>query len=210
MINFIITADKAGRGAKIKGWSGLHSVNSKNNVVGSQMTSIKSCFRDSRTIYIYGFDNKKVENYFDKKHQKTILVYNQDYSKFGETYSLSRASSYLEADTVIMTGNSIIRPSMFKNFNRKQSQIFLSHKIPNELGCHINSKNIIEHICYELDNYITDFYYIAKKDVGVFRGLITNKKNKNCFIFEIINKMIDHGVMFYPTELKSNKLMVSK
>jgi hypothetical protein len=52
-----------------------------------------------------------------------------------------------------------------------------------------NSK--IENIAYDLDNYLSEIYFLTKNHSIMIKDLLKNKINHNCFIFEIINKLID-------------------
>lgn len=203
MINFIIIGDQPTKGAKVKGWNGASLISERKSIVSSQISSSKILGKDTRILYVYGFDHKKVENYFELNYKQTKLIYNKEHINLGETHSVSRTSNYLDSDSLIINSKCVLKPSTFKNLNRKHSHIFTT-KNHNQLGCHIEN-NKISHICYELDNYITDMFFIAKKDIELFRSMVINKKHRNCFIFEIINKMIDKGCDFRSLEIHTNQ-----
>lgn len=208
-MNCIIIADKHDKGNKSKGWSGAQPINRKTILVNNQINVIRSCFPKSKITYIYGFDCDKVEQHFENniKQDKITLIYNQHYEDYGEIFSISRAKSLLDEDILLFFGNLILKPSVFQNFTKNRSHIFTNNKNYNELGCMINSKGKIEHVCYELENYLEHIYYISKSDIDVFRSIVSRFENRNCFIFEVINKMIERGVTFYPKELNKKNIL---
>jgi len=209
-MNCIIIADKYDRGTKSKGWAGLQPINSRTILVKNQIDVIKSCFPRVKITYIYGFDQKKVEEYFEENEDKNVtLIYNKHYEDYGEIFSVSRAKSLLDEDTLLFFGNIILKPSAFKDFIKKHSQLFVNNKSYNELGCMINKNGHIEHVCYELENYLEHIYYINRSDVDTFRSMVSRFENRNCFMFEIINKMIDRGINFRPRELNKKNILTT-
>jgi hypothetical protein len=66
-----------------------------------------------------------------------------------------------------------------------------------KLGCIINNGKI-ENISYDLDNYLSDIYFISKQHIDIFRKLINDPNNHNNFIFEILNKVIDLNQTIIP------------
>lgn len=198
-MNFIILADKFNKGMKSKGCLGLLGLNKKNNILQFQYANIKKVFPKSKIIYVYGFDHKKMEIFLEQnEYSDLISIYNPDYEKYNYAYTLSLASNYLNDNCFISFGDIIFKHNIFKGFNKQnKSQVFINKKIKNTFGCTIIDDNIIN-ISFDLPNYLSHIYYVCKKDISQFNALVTNRKFKNCFIFEIINKMIDSNVSFNP------------
>ena len=118
------------------------------------------------------------------------------------SYSLSLTKDFLNDDCLILFGDLILSKKIFDKFiNKNDSQIFISKQNKNRLGCIIND-NKIENISYDLDNYLTDIYYLTKFHANMIQNLLTNKINYNCFIFEIINKLIDMNQNIKPLFLQ--------
>jgi choline kinase len=196
-MNCIIIADRPSKGIKSKGWNGLIKINKRETLIQNQIKVIRQNFPKSKIIYIYGFDYKKVEEYFHYSDVNNLVyVNNNQFASNGESYSVSMVSEFLEQDCLIFFGNLILKPSMFKNFHPKKSQLFITPKIENELGCTFNDSGFVEHICYGLENYLGNVYYISKNDIEQFKNLITKNHHRNYFLFEIINKMIENGSKF--------------
>jgi CTP:phosphocholine cytidylyltransferase-like protein len=211
-MNFIILADKYIKGMKSKGGTGLVKVNSRFNLFETQHKIITKNFKNPKIIYVYGFDGKKISHFFDqRKYSNVIPIYNENYEKYNNTYSLSLAQKYIEKDFFILFGYSIFKKQIFENFNKSNSQIFLNNKTKNHIGCIVDNENV-NHICFDINNYIMDIYYISKADAPLMKELCTTPRYKNYFIFELLNKMVDMGVCIKPTtkNYKNINIKISK
>jgi hypothetical protein len=207
-MKFIILGDRYNKGMKSKGAIGLVKINRNKTILGHQYKSIKSVYPRAQIIYVYGFDNKKFLQYLESEYPDIIPIYNPDYENTNYTHTLNLASDFISKDTFILFGDSIFNKNIFNNFNKKLgSQIFINKKIKNKLGC-ILSNEAICNISFDLSLYLSDIYYINSKDSKTLKELIKTKKNKNSFIFEIINKMIDVGVKFYPIISNSKNTII--
>lgn len=194
-MNFIILGDKFQKRMKSKGCVGLIKLSSK-TILQHQHKVIKNKFPNSKIIYIYGFENKKFLNFLDKNdtlNRDVIPIYNPLYNKYNNAYSLQVANDYLNTDCFILFGDNVLHPKIFDKFQyHEHSQIFINNKTKNKLGCIINDNNI-ENIAYDLDNYLSEIYYISNNDIENFRKLVTNSLYYNYFIFELINKLIEQS-----------------
>lgn len=206
-MNCIIIADRYAKGMKSKGCYGLIKINHKANLFETQYRAIKKVFPRSKIIYVYGFENKKIQRYFNKNYQDVIAIENKAYNETGFVNSIRCASDYLDQNCLIFFGDLAIKPEMFKDFNRQKAHIYISKKNHNSLGCIIDNDKI-NNIAYGLDNYLLNMYYINKKNIETFSYYINENKLKNYFLFEIINKMIDQGVEFLPS-IQNNKQIIS-
>lgn len=209
-MNFIILADKYQKGMKSKGCVGLIKVNTRLNAFDQQYRLIKNSFKKSKIIYVYGFDHKKMLSYIEtKKYDDLIMIYNEMYENYNYAHSLSLAQKYMDKDFFILFGDSIFKKEVFEKQNNQNSQIYINKKQKNALGCILDKNQLIHNISFDLDNYLMDIYYISKKDSTVMKNIVSNPKFKNCFIFELINKMIDNGINF-SANMKNKKDIFSK
>jgi CTP:phosphocholine cytidylyltransferase-like protein len=209
-MNFIILADKYQKGMKSRGCVGLIKVNTRLNAFDHQYRLIKNNFKRSKIIYIYGFDHKKMTSYiYEKNYKDVVTIYNDMYEEYNYTYSLSLAQEYMAKDFFIIFGDTIFKKEVFKNQRNANSQIFINKKQKNTLGCILDENQVIHNISFDLDNYLMDMYYINKKDSAAMKNIVMNPKYKNCFVFEIINKMIDSGINF-SANIKNKKDLSSK
>ena len=199
-MNIIILADKYQKRMKSRGCVGLIKYNNK-NILFHQYKILNNIFPYANIVYVYGFDNKRLVSYINKNsldYQNIKFIYNNLYEKYNNAYSLSLAKDYLNDDCLLLFGEHVIKNITFENFKiTPQSQVFIDKKIKTRLGCIINN-NLINNICYDLDNYLSEIYFISKNHVSAFQQFTTNPNHYNSFIFEIINKMIDSNYQFTP------------
>ena len=192
-MNIIILGDKYQKRMKSRGCIGLIKHNNK-NILTHQYKTILSTFPSAQIIYVYGFDSKRFITYFSKNsahYPNLTLINNDKYETYNNTYGLYLTKEYLNDDCIVMFGDNIIKRSLFDSFRpTSESQVFINRKVKTRLGCVINN-NKIENISYDLENYLSEIYYLSKDQIDIFRDLVTNPKNHNNFIFEIVNKMID-------------------
>lgn len=199
-MNIIILGDKYQKRMKSRGCVGLIKLNHK-NILTHQYKTLTTKFPNANIIYVYGFDNKRFVSYVNKNlfnYPNMKLVYNPYYDKYNNAYSLSLLHNHLHQDCLILFGDYIFKNSIFNHFKRTdESQIFINRKAKTRLGCVI-SHDIIENISYDLDNYLSEIYFISKNQIEIFKNLVTNPNYHNYFIFEILNKMIDTNQKIIP------------
>lgn len=198
-MNIIILGDKYQKRMKSRGCVGLIKLNNK-NILSHQYKTLKAKFPNANIIYIYGFDHKRFLSYINKHlliYPNLTLVHNTRYDISNNVYGLNLVNNYLNQDCLIMFGDHIIKNNVFDNFKHaKGSQVFIS-KTKTRLGCIINH-NTIESISYDLDNYLSEIYFISKDQINTFKHLVVNPMYHNYFIFELINKMIDSNQKIIP------------
>lgn len=197
-MNFIILGDKYQKGMKSKGCVGLLRFNKKHNIFQHQYHHIKEHFPKAKIIYVHGFESKKFVSFLHKNgYDDVIAINNDEYDNKNQAYSLSLTKSFLNSDCFITFGNTILVKNIFSKFNKLHgSQIFISND-KSEIGCIIND-SFIENISFDLDNYISNIYYLDKLTIPDLNLLLDNTKFHNNFLFEIINKLIDAGKIFKP------------
>lgn len=200
-MNIIIIADKFQKRMKSKGCVGLIKINNRTNVIQNQLSALKIFYPKAKIIYIYGFENKKFLSFINKNpilSENIDYVYNENYLTHNYAYSLYLAKNYLNDNTIILFGDHILNPKIFENFDKnKGSQMFINKKQKNRLGCIIHD-NKIENISYDLDNYLSEIYYLSKSDSIKLQQIVSNSAYHNYFIFELINKMIDQNIILSP------------
>lgn len=196
----IILGDKFQKRMKSRGCVGLIKVNNSHNLIQHQYEILNKYFPGIEIVYVCGFEHKKLLNFLDKQPElknNINIIINNEYNLYNSTYSLFLAKKYLNDDCIIMSGDHIISNIFNKFSNSKHSQVFISKNNTKQLGCIINN-SIIENIAHDLDNYLYDIYYITKNDMNDFCLHIDNKYNYNCFIFEIVNKLIANSCEIHP------------
>lgn len=191
-MNCIILGDKFQKRMKSKGCVGLIKINNR-SLVQHQYKTIKQIFPDANIVYIYGFENKRFQSFINKTNNldNIITIHNEHFESHNNAYSLSLAKEFLNDDCIILFGDTILSKKAFDKFMvQNGSQIFVSQKNKTKLGCVINNGKV-ENIAYDLDNYISEVYFLTKEHATLMQNLLTSKINLNCFVFEMINKLID-------------------
>lgn len=199
-MNIIILGDKYQKRMKSRGCVGLIKLQNK-NMLHHQCKILINKFPLAKIIYVYGFDNKRLLSYLDKNNElykQLIFIHNNMYDQYNNAYSLSLVKEYLDDDILIMFGDKVITNSTFNRFTySKFSQIFIDNNPQSKLGCVIHN-NRIENICYDLDNRLSEIYFISKDQTKELKTLVSNPTLHNCFIFELMNKMIDSNKIIIP------------
>lgn len=213
-MNIIILGDKFQKRMKSKGSVGLLKTN-KDYLIVKQYRVIKKYFPNSKIIYIYGFDGKRLTSVLNNEYidikQNIEFIYNQEYDNYNYGYSLKLAKNYFQDDILILFGYTQLSDVICKkiNINKNTSQVFITNNKNNKLGCVIE-KNKVENIFYDLENRLEEVYFFTKKDAALIEQILKDKAitTKNMFVFEIINKLIDENIYIKPsiiTEVKSKK-----
>lgn len=204
----IITADKAPKKNKTKGWYGNYQLNSRHTLVENQLFYLNKVFKDQEItiIYVYGFDKKGVERFFlqnQKKLKNISLIFNKEHERFGQTHSVGLGCEQLGYDNLlVLSGTTILKSSYFLNFETDKSYVFTGNK-ESLVGCSKDCFDKVEHISYDLDNGLHDIFHFNQNSIDSLYKITTSHYYRNHFLFEIINKMITTDNQdFYTKETK--------
>lgn len=201
-MNFIILGDKFQKRMKSKGCIGLVQLNNK-PIIEHQYKNIKKTYPSSQIIYVTGFESKKLTNYLDKNQEQykdLIIVNNRYYDKYSYGYTLSLISQYLNTECFICLGDNPLKNILPKYGSKVQSKVFIDSQNKHNLGC-IITDSVVENISYDLDNYLADVYYLTSEHSLILQKLVSNKRYYNCFLFELINSLIDQKQTFQPFDI---------
>lgn len=210
-MNIIILGDKFQKRMKSKGCVGLLE-NNKKTLLHNQYQNIKAVFPEAKVVYVYGFEAKRFQNYIENHntdYSDLVIINNSNYDSYNSAYSLSLASHLLDTDCIIVFGDTILNKNILARFSVKNgSQIFLSYNKTYKLGCTIVDSRLVN-IDYDLNNYLYNMYYLQKTDVGSLQKIVNNKNNHNCFIFELMNKLLEDNINIKPFFIDSKKRVVA-
>lgn len=205
-MNIIILADKYKKRDKNQGCVGLIKINRLSTVLQHQHSKLAGVFPDSTIYYVYGFDHKKMNTYIQNNNYLNIkYIYNSNYENLNEGFSVSILKEFINDDTIIVYGDHIFPKKKFLNINKKHSQVFIDHNNISTIGCVLDN-NLVTNIFYGLSNPIHNIFYIAKKDIDILKNELSNIKSHNMFLFEIINKCIDSGMLLNITDTKVDSI----
>lgn len=199
-MNCIILGDKYQKGMKSKGCAALTKINKHDNILDNQYKILNKCYNSPSISYIYGFDAKKLLDFVEQNNYLIDMVYNSNYEKHNESFSLSLVWDKLDKETIIIMGHQKITMQMMKKIskNPNDSMVFCSKTDDkNRLGCSIN-ENTITTFNFGLDNQIYSIYYLSRECSVYLRDIVSELDYKNYFLFELLNKIIDKGISIKP------------
>lgn len=194
----IILADSYKKGNKSSGCSGLIPFGKNQNLIQQQHKAIKSVFPKSKIIYVYGFDGKKFSSYIKRYPlSDTQIVFNENYAKHSEGYSLSLALEEVEndQDCLIVFGYDPLDTDQLNHIkSTKKSTALLGRHNKTNLGCVLDSSsNTIHHIFFGLDNYISNTYFLKKLEMQILKQILKTGAANNMFLFEVMNSVISRN-----------------
>lgn len=198
-MNIIIIADKFQKRMKSKGCVGLIK-NNKTTLIQEQYSVLKKTFPQAKIIYVYGFDSKRFQAFLHKHEELQDIepIYNKYYEQYNTMHSLSLVQTFLRNNCLIMLGDCKINKTVFNKFDiNNGSQIFIDNNSSSEIGC-ILSNNIVQNIAYDLDNKLSDIYYLTREHAHCLSTMIDDNNYNNYFLFEAINKIIDNNHIIKP------------
>lgn len=202
MIEVVVLGDRYQKGKKSKGCPALIHHN-KQTIIEHQINSIKKILPDSTINYVSGFENEKLKIFIEKNNlaDSINIIRNKNYETSNEAYSLSLALNSINKNSslLVLSGYYIPLSTSFNSVNFSRSMLFIDNK-KTRLGCIINN-DVIENIFFDLENYISEIYFIRNKDIKNIKHLLSSNKYNNAFLFELINNIIDTGSIFYPHNL---------
>lgn len=199
-MNCIIIGDKYQKGMKSKGCSALMKINKQSTIIDNQYDTLTNLFDDLNITYIYGFDAKRLVDFVEQKKYNIDMVYNQDYEKYNDGYSLGLVSDKLDRDTLILLGYQTLTSKISKKINslKYNSGVFVTKNMSDpKIGCVIHD-NSITTFNFGLSNHIYDIYYINKECSSYLKSILSTNKHHNYFLFELLNKILDSGLTIKP------------
>lgn len=206
-MNCIIIGDKTPQKNKMSGWYGSKHINKTRTLLDNQISVLRKIFPGINIYYVYGFDSKKTEQTLARYDLN--YYYNEFYSTTGESTSIKNAIEHINESSLIMSGDIILRASYFQDFDPAKSLIYVDTKSSGELGCTINNQDKVQYMSYDLNNQITNMFYLNTNSIKMFCDLIARHEHRNYFLFEIINKMIDEKLVFYAKNIKCERFNVT-
>lgn len=195
----LIIADSFKKGMKSQGCAGLLKHSSKETLLQQQYRTIKAVFPKSKIVYVYGFDSKKLSMVLKDKYSNICSVYNHKYEEYNHGYSLYKSKHLLSGHNkcLITLGYDPIDKHILKNLKQSKGSSAALVDDNTKLGCIMHNDGTIHHIFYDLHNQIGDTYMIHKNEINILLGLLNDQSTHNMFLFELMNKVINHNGTIY-------------
>lgn len=200
------------RGMKSIGPKGLLKSKRSKELINYQIDSMKDRHIDIYVILGFGIDKikKKIE------HQNVSIIDNNLYESANHGYALELILDNYDPnkyDGCIIMGSGILCHSDIKTnilSGAKNQPILYYSNNSNTTSFPIGFTiidSVVQHMFFNLsENIWNEILYLDNKSLNKYKN-IYDKNMRNMFLFEIINKSIDQGIMHYPIKVKTNKII---
>lgn len=191
----IIIADSFKKGMKSRGCAGLLPYNKKNNLLQQQIETVRHVFPKSDIVYIYGFDSKRLNNFAETLNTTNIqYILNKKHDIFNHGHSLSLVKDNIAGaeECLILLGYDPIQLRTIDKVKKsRKSSVVVDPKNKSKLGCIFDqATKCISHIFFDLDNSVSDIYFLKKPEIDILCGILEDQQINNMFLFEIMNNII--------------------
>ena len=114
---------------KSKGCSALMKTNKRTTVLDNQYEILTNSFQDIDITYIYGFDSKRLLEFIAQTDYNIDMIYNKDYEKYNDAFSISLANNKLNDETLIVLGYQTLTSKIMKKLDSlAHSRVFVTKK----------------------------------------------------------------------------------
>ena len=199
-MNIIIINSGVSHRTKSFGPVCLFSITPRKTLIERQIDIFNSLMPRAKIDTIVGFKSKRI-----RKHLENIninILENPDFEYTNDLYSLGLLLDNIKDKLLIVPGNIVFKKNLFRDFDKKKSQIWINKYQVSELGCTITN-NKIENIMWSLTNYLSGLYFLTGAELDSFKEICKDPKTHKWFIFEGINHIIKNGGKIMPNYTKS-------
>lgn len=208
-ISFIIPTAGIGRRMKSYGPKSLLNIKPNLPLLNYQIKQIKSCYPESEIIVVVGFESHKL---FGIIPPEVRVVENENYESTNIVRSISfgiRASIY--DNIFIVPGDMAFNKNTILNVdvNKSFAIIDKNDEMCKEIVGINYTNNKVLHFSFGLNIKWSTLAYLTQKEAIEFRKYIHDKKNMNCYMYEILNTIIDRGGQInaeFPQEMQILKI----
>jgi len=200
------------RGMKSIGPKGLLKSNKSTELINCQISNILDHNID---IYVVlGFGAEKIKKKIKYKHTKTII--NDLYDSANQGYAFELIIDNYDSsiyDGCIIVHNGVLfdkdtKEHLIKS-DRSKSKIYYSNHSKDSIfpiGLTIVDSKV-RHMFFNLaDNIWKEIIYIDNGSFMMYKD-IYSQSMRNMFIFELINKSIECGIIYHPIKTKNNSVI---
>jgi choline kinase len=196
MINACVIIPAAGIGKRMKshGPKANIKIDNKNTVINRAVSILNKSFGKIQINVILGFQKEKI----DMSNNNLNFIVNEDFETTNVSKSINIGiKSSKRKDCLIIYGDLVFKKDIFKNFNFENSCIWVekSDKRNSEIGVNIID-GAVEHFSYGIFPKWAQIVFLKEKDKKIFLEISNNEKTNKWFGYEILNKMIDKGIIF--------------
>jgi len=206
-LSVIIPAAGMGRRMKSYGAKGLISLNGQ-TVLERQIKIIWRVYPDAEITIVAGFQADLVNERIRKKYPVKIIR-NADYENNNVARSIFLGlQSCISQHTLLVYGDLVFNSPTIRNIIGERSKVVVDSrkKIKDaEVGV-LFGKEEVTNFSYTIDTKWCQIAYLATKEMKMFEEISSNPDYDRWFGYEIMNKIIDDGGSFLPTEPSGMKI----
>jgi len=178
----------------------------KSTLIEHNINYTKELFDDLRHHVVVGFESEKtirLLNGIDKLSYNIILDYkNTNHGKVLKDVLVKYDRSQSDGVFIVSDISCIITQKI--KLDNSKNYIFTTNKNVNnnDMTCNIVDDKV-EHISYDTSSYYWNgMCYLTNETIRLLKHINNTKFTDPLFLFEIINYLIDHGVVFDHCYLK--------
>lgn len=195
---------------KSLGNKGLIKLSNESLLIDHHINYFNNIF-NKPDIYILGnFEFNKLDKHVTKYHNvHHIFCDTNDETNIGGIIA-PILSQIPTGSNVFITQSSILYFTKDKNnLNKNYSYVIgSSNNVCSGIGCIVNDNKVIN-CCYDLPNQIYDALFLCHKDIVFINHILSQTKNiHKFFLFEILNTILDHSLLFKLNTLDSKNIAV--
>lgn len=199
----------AGIGYRMKsyGAKALLKFSDGSRVIDRIIESVELTYNCPEVIVTTGFESDKIASYLPKNIH---IVENQLYESTNTVEELRLGLNVATNDNVLLIhGDLIFDTELLKSIPKGQSCIVCdeNNTLPDDDIGVTSYSNIATILAYDLPvkwGYISQF---DEKDVELLKKVISDRSKSKCFVFEVINEMIDKGSKFKTIVNKKSEIL---
>lgn len=212
MINAIVLVPEITKGMKSVGSKSLLPIKNNKYLIEYQIEQISTINKSIHITIATGFDHDKILK-ITKPYNNVDILYNShyEYTNFGKSLELY-IKNYSSIDNVLVISSGILfkKGALISSYCKNSSKIFVLDKPKNhfEIGC--NPTKHTEYLFYDLPQIWSECVYFNIEAITALKKIISTKSIAQMYLFEIINEILSHKIMFEKQLVpKSNFLKVT-
>jgi len=184
----------AGEGRRMKSYGPKSLIDlTIGNVLQRQIRLINKVLDNVNFIIVAGFDCDRLmdscPDYFTK-------IENENYATTNVSRSIAMALRAVETERVLIIYGDLVfneKALSIMDYSKSCTSASNDESRQHEVGCIVDSNGDIANMMYDLETKWNQIIYLDGAELGLFKKICQERKNRKLFGFEILNQVIDSG-----------------